>query len=82
MPDYVSNVAVVPYARSCFTALMVGFAGSSAGILIHPSTRPLAKIFIPMFTSSLLVGYLGALIAGAYGYLERPPAQEQLLDQE
>lgn len=77
MTDYASNLVMVPYASSCFTALMVAFAGSSAGILIHPSTRPLAKIFIPMFASSSLVGYLGALIAGAYGYLERSPAQEQ-----
>lgn len=78
MNDYVSKLAVVPYARSCFTALMVAFAGSSTGILIHPSTRPLAKIFIPMFASCSLVGYVGALVAGAYGYLELSTAQEQL----
>ena len=70
MPDHVRNLTMPPYARTCFTALMVVFASSSAGIIIHPSTRPFAKIFIPMFASSSLVGYLGTLVAGAYGYLE------------
>lgn len=73
MPDYVSNLIPVPYARTCFTALMVAFAGSSTGMLIHPSTRPFAKIFIPIFASSSLVGYVGTLMAGAHGYLEQPP---------
>lgn len=73
MTNYVSNLQMAPYAKTCFTALMVTFVGSSAGIIIHPATRPLAKIFIPMFASSSLVGYLGTLVAGAYGYLGQAP---------
>uniref|UniRef100_A0A914QMT2 Uncharacterized protein n=1 Tax=Panagrolaimus davidi TaxID=227884 RepID=A0A914QMT2_9BILA len=65
-----------PYSKICFTALIATFVGSSLGIIIHPGTRQFAKIFIPMFAGSSIVGYFGTLVAGAYGFLELPLHQE------